>query len=71
MFLFGSGTAALCLNSSRAKKEEAQEIHRYQRGEGGVAGRAGDASASEARGEQETRQKGQAQAQSGKVAGRR
>jgi len=43
-----------------AEKEEAKEVQRYQRGEGGVTGSVGDASAGEARGEQEAYQKGQA-----------
>ena len=59
------------LNSYRAKKEKAQEVQRNQRGEGGIAGRAGDTQAGEARGEQEARQKRQAQAQPGQAAGGR
>jgi hypothetical protein len=54
-----------------AEKEEAQEVQRYQRDQSRVAGRLGDAAAGEARGEQETRQKGQAQTQSGEAAGGR
>jgi len=59
------------LNSYRAEKEEAKEVQRYQRGEGGVAGRAGDAQAGEARGEQEARQKRQAQTQPEQATGGR
>jgi len=56
-------------NSDDAKKEEAQKVQRHERGKGGVTGRAGDAAAGEARGEQEARQKRQAQTQPGEAAG--
>jgi hypothetical protein len=52
-----------------AKKEKAQEVQRDQCSEGGVEGRAGDASAGKALREQEARQeKRQAQTQPGQVA---
>ena len=53
-----------------AEKEEAEEVPCYQRGKGGVARGAGDASAGEARREQEARPERQAQTQPGKAAGR-
>ena len=52
-----------------AEKEEAKDVQRDQRGEGGVAGCARDATAGEARGEQEARQERQAQTQPGEAAG--
>ena len=57
------------LNSIRAEEEkEAKEVSRDQRGEGRVAGGAGDASAGQTCGEQEALQEKQAQSQPGKDA---
>lgn len=50
----GNGRASW-LNTIRAEKEEAQKVHRDERGKGCVAGRTRDATAGEARGEQEAR----------------
>jgi len=61
----------LWLNSNCAEKEEAQEVQRDKRREGGVAGRAGDAQAGAARREQETIQERQAQTQPGQASGGR
>jgi hypothetical protein len=62
-------TLSLWLNSYCAEKEKAEEVYRYQRGEGRVASCAGDASAGEARGEQEARKKRQAQTEPEQAAG--
>lgn len=61
----------LWLNSYRAEKKEAQEVQRDERSESGVAGCVGDTQACAARGEQETRQKRQAQTQPGETTGGR
>jgi hypothetical protein len=63
--LFQMKWSSFVVKYYRAEKEEAQKVHRDERGKGCVAGRAGDAAAGEARGEQEARQKRQAQTQPG------
>lgn len=54
-----------------AQKEEAKEVHGYQRRKSRLPRGAGHASAGEACGEQETCQEGQAQTQPGEAFGRR
>jgi hypothetical protein len=68
-----SGRASMILQqswlNSYCAEKKAEEVYRYQRSEGRVASCAGDASAGEARGEQEARKKRQAQTEPEQAAG--